>query len=332
MEKNNASAAKKRMLSLYILEALRTHSDKEHRLTRQRIIDIIKANHGIEFERKAVSNNILDLIELGYNIDDDKSRGCYLDEHDFDDSELRLLIDSLIFYKNIPSSQCTALINKLKKLSSSHFSARIGHIRSLSDNRPQNKQLFYTIEILDEALSKGRQVAFVYNSFGPDKKLHPRRSEKYVVNPYQIVATNGRYYLICNYDKYDSIANYRIDRITDIELLETRAKPLSELEGYSGGLDLPKHMAEHIYMFSGEAIDVVFRVDSKRVGDVIDWFGKNAQFSNITDTTCDVSVRVNEEAMLYWSLQYGSYMEVLSPNSLRKRVREAALNIAKKYE
>ena len=53
--------------------------------------------------------------------------------------------------------------------------------------------------------SKGRQVSFTYNSYGTDKKLHPRRDSagnirEYIVNPYQIAAANGRYYLICNYD------------------------------------------------------------------------------------------------------------------------------------
>ena len=75
---------------------------------------------------------------------------------------------------------------------------------------------FYTIDVLDEAISKGKKVSFIYNSYGTDKKLHPKREREYVINPYQMVATNGRYYLICNYDKYDTLSNYRIDRITGI--------------------------------------------------------------------------------------------------------------------
>ena len=35
-------------------------------------------------------------------------------EKDFTDSELRLLIDSLLFSKHIPYSQCKALIEKLE--------------------------------------------------------------------------------------------------------------------------------------------------------------------------------------------------------------------------
>ncbi len=43
----------------------------------------------------------------------------------------------------------------------------------------------------------------VYAEYGIDKKLYPRKNDdgtvkSYTVSPYQMVATNGRYYLICN--------------------------------------------------------------------------------------------------------------------------------------
>lgn len=58
-----------------------------------------------------------------------------------------------------------------------------------------------TIETLDKAISRGLQVSFTYNSYDIDKKLHPRKNSEgevrnYTINPYQIVATNGRYYLL----------------------------------------------------------------------------------------------------------------------------------------
>ena len=96
--------------------------------------------------------------------------------------------------------------------------------------------------------------------------MHPRknnngRSREYIVNPYQIAATNGRYYLICNHDKYDTVANYRLDRITDIEMLDEPVKPAKQVKGLENGFDLPKHMVEHMYMFAGESEIVTFRVN-----------------------------------------------------------------------
>ena len=93
--------------------------------------------------------------------------------------------------------------------------------------------------------------------YGADKKLHPKRDREYIINPYQMVATNGRYYLICNYDKYDNLSNYRVERITKIRILDEPIKPIRELK--EGEINLPKHMAEHIYMFAGESVRAKFK-------------------------------------------------------------------------
>lgn len=62
-----------------------------------------------------------------------------------------------------------------------------------------NDQLLYNIEIIDEAIETGRQIAYIYNNYGKDKKLHPRldsdgNSIIRIVNPYSMQASNERYY------------------------------------------------------------------------------------------------------------------------------------------
>lgn len=165
--------------------------------------------------------------------------------------------------------------------------------------------------------------------------MHPRGDEngkprEYLVNPYQMVATNGRYYLICNYDKYDDAANYRVDRITDIRLLDTPGKPMGRVRGLEHRLDLPRHMAERIYMFAGESGPVTFLAKRYLLSEVIDWFGTEIQLSEITDETVTVRVMVNLEAMRRWALQYALHVKVLTPQSLADCVRgdlERALEV-----
>ena len=245
---------------------------------------------------------------------------------EFTDSELRLLIDGLLFSKHIPYSQCRELVEKLEGLSNIYFKSRVRHIRTMPDTLPPNKQLFYTIGILDEAISRKKQISFHYGSYGLDKKLHPRDSEgavkEYTVNPYQIAAANGRYYLIGNTEPHDNVSHYRLDRIMDIRLLDHAARPAKTVWGLEHGLDLPKHMAEHLYMFPGESSPVAFRMKKHILNDVIDWFGTDVTFSDESDDEVTARVEVNLKAMKLWAIQYGPYVTVLTPQSLAEEVKQ----------
>ena len=340
------TAQPKNMLIMNILEILKKHSDEDHRLNQKEIIDLLDSEYDMKVDRKAIKRNLMNLLDFGYELEytetirtnkKGEQEALYSDWYlvrDFTDAELRLLIDSLLFSKHIPYSQCKELIEKLECLSNKYFKAKVKHIRNLPEKMPNNKQIFYVIEILDEAISKGRKVEFCYNDFGTDKKLHPRMSStgktrRYIINPYQMAATNGRYYLIANYDKYDNISHYRVDRISDIVILD---EPVKKQKDLSETINLPKHMAEHIYMFSGESVRVAMRIEKFLVGDVIDWFGKDVIFHNETETSVDVSVAVNLEAMRYWAMQYANHVEVLRPEKLREEIKKDLLAAVEKYK
>ncbi len=319
----------KKLSVLFILELLKKETNAEHHLTQSDIVRLLAQRYHMEVERKSVARNIEDLIEAGYDIVHEN--GYYMDSRDFEYSELRLIIDSVLFSKNIPRQQCKKLITKLTELTDRYFHVRVRHISTMPTQTTDNKQIFYTIEMLDEAISEGKKASFWYNEYRSDKKLHRKRDARYVVNPYQIAATNGRYYLICCTDHHDNIAHYRLDHMEDVRIEEEKAKPITEIPGNENGLDLPRHMAEHIYMFSGESRRVIFRAKLSAVDQIIDWFGSEVAFFNETEDTVDVSVRVNESAMFCWLMQYGLSCEVLSPESLRSRVRDAVNEMAKRY-
>ena len=344
------SGQTKKISIIAILKILYEHSDAEHRLSAQEIIDYLRKEYEINLDRKAVKRNLLDLMEFGYDINHNKPTpkktasgeeefiltGWYIN-HTFDTSELRLLIDSLLFSKHIPYRQCRDLIDKLIGLSSGYFKDNVKHISNLPENFPRSEEMFSTIDILDEAISKKKQVSFNYAVYGLDKKQYVKLNKKdgepttFKMNPSQMVATNGRYYLICNLDKHVGLAHYRVDRITNIRLLTTPRLPLNKVKGAERGFDLPKHMAEHIYMFTGESIRVRFKAKPDLITDLIDWFGKDFDVKKGDDDTVEISVLVNESAMFFWALLYGTQIEVVSPKSLRDKLAKATAEMAEKY-
>ena len=106
------ATANKKMLNMLILDILKEHSDENHHLTQQQILRILKRDYGMECDRRSVKNNLEYLQEFGYEISMEK--GYYLMEREFEDSELRFLIDAVLFSKGISGAQAKDLIEKLK--------------------------------------------------------------------------------------------------------------------------------------------------------------------------------------------------------------------------
>lgn len=332
----------KKLTIMNILDILKKYTDEDHRLSQKEIQDILAREYEMRVDRKAIKRNLMNLIEFGYDINYSESVRVFKDkdgeeqentiltdfylEREFTDSELRLLIDSVLFSNHIPYRQDKELVDKLSKLSNIYFKSRVKHIARMPEDKTDNKQLFYNIELLDEAIDKGRKVRFHYLEYRSDKKLHKRcdkdgKVRGYVINPYQLVAKEGKYYLICNYDKYDDISNYRVDRITDMEILPERVKPFNTLTGSDGRpLDLQEYMEKHVYMFAGENIRAVFRIEKDCLSDVIDMFGKDIRLSEETDSHITVTADVNELAMEHFAKSYTPWIEVIKPVALREKM------------
>ena len=348
----------KKLLILNILDILRKYTDGEHRLSQKEIGDILKREYGMTADRKAIRRNIMGLMECGYDIEHphdppirmvQNPKTGELEEseiwsdfwlvREFTDSELRLLIDSVTFSNHIPYGQRKQLIEKLEGLSSKYFRANMKHVHAVPNVLPQNGELFSTIEKLDEAIGRGCKAVFNYLEYGTDKKLHRKRRgdgavREYLVSPYQMAAKEGKYYLICNYDKYDDISNYRIDRIANVRVLEDEpVKPFESLPwAKNRRLDLAEYMKQHVYMYSGENVRVRFRIVKAMISDVIDMFGLDISFSDETDDAVTVSALVNEPAMLQFARSFAPDVIVLAPKALAEKVKETAERTVEAYK
>ena len=343
----------KKIIILYILQILRKYTDFNHTMTQQQIAEKLKADYGLEVNRTTVKRNITDLIDAGYDIQytevvrshTDRKTGereenvIYTDlyyQHDFTESELRMLIDGLLFSRSVPYRQRKQLIDKLGKLSSAYFNQRMNHVHCMSADSPQNPELFHTIDVLDEAITNQKQVRITYGYYGTDMKLHKSRGadgneKRQVLNPYQMLASEGRYYLICNNDRHENVANYRIDRIMNIEMLETPVKPKSQVVGLEEGLDLQEYVYQNLNMFSGKADRVEFEIPKSAVSLVIDFFGRHVSFSEKENGTVSCRLLVSREAMKRWAVQFSGTVRVTSPKELVEEIRQEIVKAAEQY-
>lgn len=323
------SLESKKLALLRILQILFTYSDSEHMLVYDDILSLLQGEYDITVERKAVGRNLSLLKEAGFDIVTTQ-RGTYLAERTFDDSELRLLIDSVLSSSHIPPSQSKALIGKLCGLSNKYFRRHVRNIYSVREwYKTENQAVFCNIEIIDGAIERGCKIAFDYNKYGADKKLH--RSARHVVSPYQMILHNQRYFLMAFEERWQHIRYFRLDRITNTETTDEPITPIRSIKGFENGIDYRRFSSSMPYMFSDEPEAVEFTVEGWAIDQVIDWFGKDISIGQNGEKYL-VRVQASLDAMEYWAMQYANAVEVISPPKLRERIRNNLTAAAGKYK
>jgi len=358
------SSDRKKISTLYILEILKRYTDDTvdengnpaHCLTQAQIGEKLYKDYDIILDRKAIARGLDDLIysrdyadKIQYETKDrittekgKKVKTEYRTDfrycHSFSTAQIRMLMDAVLFSKNIPYSECIELLELISNLGDidarNRLTKHLSNLRDMSFDKVSNDQLLYNIGVIDEAIDQGKQIAYIYNNYGRDMKLHPRlvdgEIDPKVVNPYQMIATNGRYYLICNYDEYENTARVRIDKITDIEILDTNVKPKSKVKGLK---DIPETMAGQLYMQPGTPERIVFRIanNERIISDIVDWFGKRVRFISEDGKTVTCAVKINPADMKFWAMQYSDNVEILEPESLRDNIRTSLREAWRKY-
>ena len=321
---------------LRVLQILETYSDIEHPLTHEDIAKYLDKDFDIEADRKFVAKQLTllheayDVLSSPIVIISDKRKGSYIEQRMFEDSELRFLIDGVLSSKYITPKHSKDLIEKLCGQANQYFRPRVKNIYSVNDwNKTENVAVFLNIELIDEAIESGKQLRFVYNKYGADKKLHQTSHPR--VSPYQLILHNQRYYLMARHERFEKVNFYRLDRITDIEIVDKPLTDIHSVEGYQSGIDYKKISSGRPYMFSDKLEYVEFLTDEGTLDQVIEWFGKDVKIEN-EGGRYKVSLLASPSAMEYWALQYVKSVEVISPKSLRERIKETLANGVKMYE
>ena len=293
-----------------LLEILKRKSNPEHRFQQLQLAQELESSYQMTVDRRSVRKALDEMQKIGYPVKYD--RGWYY-QHEFSETELDYIIDSIRFNNCLSSDQQNTLINKIAGLGSKWYLPP----ENVSSLRPCNAQFLKTLSIIHTAIKDGTQVEFNYGNYDTDKILHPRLNRSgnpklYVINPYQLAEVNGRYYLIANVHKYSQISHYRLDRIMDIKLKRRKAKPLARVDGYSEGVSLKEYITQHPYMYSGPVYEYRIRVKRSGINDVLDWFGTETSFDDISEKYVEAIVKSDESSMDLWLHRYYYESEMIN--------------------
>ncbi|MDD6484049.1 MAG: WYL domain-containing protein [Clostridiales bacterium] len=306
--------------TLCLLEILKDYTDSEHMLKMGDIIAKMKSCYGLKVDRRTIYSCAAVLSEMGYGIStpSDNGEGYCLEEHDFDASEIRILMDSVYTNKAIEKEYSKNLIEKLRRLLPEYRRRRYANLLVMNTGRKtDNKEVFLNIEEIDEAIIGKKKISFTYLKYDFDKKLKPRKTEPYIVSPFSMVAANERYYMIgkCDFHKND-ISHFRIDKIKNIKILDETADAAPK------DFSLSSYTDSAVFMYGGECGRVTFKCDNVLLQNAVDKFGQDAYITKNDDATFDMTVSGSLEGLLYWSLHYPDCCEIIKPQELREKAIE----------
>lgn len=323
----------KKIILLYILDILKEYSDSNHLLTQKDILEKLHTIYNIDVDRKMIAYNIETLIDYGYDINKGLKGGYYLGERDFDENEIKFLVDAVYSSSVISSNNAKNILNKLSSSLSKYERKDYSYIhKSDNINRTLNKNVFLNIEIINEAIQNNKQISFNYLQYNLEGKLIKRYNGKeYYVSPYYLIHNNSRYYLLCSHN-HDDHSNYRIDLMDNVKIIDKAIKPIEEIKTLGNNFNISKYINDHIYMFGDNIINSKIEITNPEcITYIKEWFFDNARIYKQDDKLI-ASIKSDSYALFYWCLQYQEYIKVLEPTSLVNDIVKTLKESLSKYE
>ncbi len=298
---------------LYIRDYLEQNSDEDHPVTSQDLIDML-AQKGISCERKTIYSHIAALADYGVDIVQrrGKNGGYYIATRNFELPELKLLIDAVQSSRFLTEKKSRELIKKLCQ-QCNRFDASLMHRDIVIDRRVKsmNETIYYNVDAIQEAISRNTQIRFRYFNWGLDGERH-YRDKDYQASPYGLCQDNENCYLLAHSPRH-GITHYRVDRMSDIELMEEKRVPCPELTGK----ELISHANQLFGMYTGDIVRVKLRFHNSMVNAVIDRFGRDTMMIPDGDEhftfTVDVAV---SPIFLSWVIGFREKAQILYPQSV----------------
>lgn len=338
--KKKKTGDNKGAIELLVLKVLWRNSDKDHPLSQQEIIDEIRNECGMEFDKRTICNAIekVNLYDIGVKIEkkympgDRNKKVYFIDERIFNKNEIEVLTDSILCSQYLSEQLSKTIIQKLQKFTNEHFINRATSINAIrSAYKIHNDDVLSNIEKIDEAIQRDKRLEFDFYRYEYDPRLKRaifKKSGHNIVSPYKTIVKNQKYYLICfNHDKDPKKNNLRAIRIDHMKNMKNRQEYLMK-EGCS--IETFDVMP-HLYMGSIRPIEI--KVDKWIVDDCIYWFGtKNIKFIGEEDGRVKFQIKTVPESVLYWALSYLDNAEVVSPADLRNKIKKTAEEGLKKYD
>ena len=297
-------------------------TDENHPMDTFNILDYL-AENGVPANNKTLRSDIALLKELDIDIVTVPGRpnkyfwGARL----FEMPELKLLLDAVASSRFITNSKSRELSHKLTSLTSENQKKQLNrHIYSTGRVKPGNENVYYYVDLINNAIEFKRKISFSIVEFdGRKKKVLRHDGEVYVISPYAMYWNDDFYYVVGWSDKRDTIGAYRIDRMDDPQILNEKAARKPK------GFRVTDYSHKVFEMFEGEEVRVKLECRNDLMKYVIDRFGMKFETEPATKETTYCYVDVCLSPTFYgWVFGFGGDIQVLEPEKAAEDIRTMA--------
>ena len=316
-------APNQKLKILYLMKFFLENTDEENPATMSDIIEELDS-YGIKAERKSVYDDIEALRVFGLDIIGEKKASYvyYIGSHDFELPELKLLVDSVGAARFISEKKSAALIKKLEGLTNRYRARELQRQVYIVDRaKTINEMVYLNIDKIHDAINGGRKIAFKYFVYRTDKQRHLRNNgNDYIVSPYSLTVSEENYYLVSHYPKYEHLTHFRVDRMTDLRILDDKALPISEVAGEN--FNLGEYSRRIFNMYSGETVLVTLKCDKSLVNAVIDKFGQGVSLRDCGEYFTAVANVNISPTFFAWVFMFEGKMKIESPTEVVNKFKE----------
>ena len=307
---------------LYLLQILKERTDEDNPLSTSQLCEILKKQFDIDTHRTTIKSDIEVLQRAGYGIMERRSSTNLYNfvNRDFDDPELKMIIDAIGSAKFIPEDKSEELVKKVTSMAGNN-KARALKRNVVVDGRIKidNHQILYITDRINEAINTHKKISFqkIEYNIRKERVLH-HEGEVYTFSPYSLIWDGDNYYVVGWSEKYQSIGSHRVDRIYQIpEILEEPAVPAPV------GFDAARYVKTTFRMYNAPRVEVELLCDNGVMDAIIDRFGPN-----VNTFAGDLqNFRVIEEVAVgtvffNWIFGFQGLLRIKGPESVKEQYRK----------
>ena len=278
--------------------------------------------HGIQAGRKSVYSAIEVLQSSGMDIVCVKStqNRYFVGARLFELPELKLLVDAVESSRFITARKSEQLIEKLGKLTSESYAYQLDrHIYMDGTVKPENECIYYSVDKIHSAIQEKCQITFQYFEYTSQKeKVLKHDGYRYQFSPYVLIWNRDYYYAVGWSNKHGKLAQFRVDRMTAVELLNQTAVLAPDFD--------PAEYVQKVFgMYPDALCTVELLCDNETMRSVIDRFGEDAATETVDQGHFKVTVEVAPSPPFFaWVFTFCGRIRILGPAEVLDEMRGMA--------